>query len=346
MHPTPSDTPRRLTALTIAVMAAVLTTEAITTALHHLPAALTQQRHTTQYGPETLNAHTGEPATALAALLTDQPALGTTIHDTLDNRDYTIELAWNTTATPTDVRVEFYNDHHGTGIRLGLTATADTGPGCIAAELTEPDTAPLVLHTCHDTARQPQVRPGLNWTPDHLFVLQHVTLDVGPTELLVDHLGIGLDFGDAYDSGIWGSTYWEPWTVLDEMNSYHEWCAIGTPVPLNTDGLPPALANTEATFPACATINSLGSMDPQTHHRTEAASFTATGTTGLSQWTRYNDTADQPHRMRLAAVADLRTCDTAPDRCHADTGSTWLRQLTGIDCVHAVGRPCPPSPTP
>ena len=74
--------------------------------------------------------------------------------------------------------------------------------------------------------------------------------------------------------------------------------------------------------------------------------------TPLAGWSRYNAATTAAQPMRTAVVVDVRSCDTTADHCTADReidersfnngpGGDWLDALLGIDCVHAIGGPCP-----
>lgn len=348
----PSTAPRWAALAALAALAAPFATGL---AVDAAPASLTQQTTGFTWDAEALAAG-AEPARAdLAALLTTAAApRGAQVTGSADGDAFTLTAAWEPGATVTAIRLDHYTDHHGEGLRIGIAARTATGTGehCLALAVEGLDTAlgETSLRTCVRTDAQTQndTYPGrgdtepAGWEPGHLFVTQ--TAELTPTTTgghLVDYLGLAHDPGDAHDTGLWGPHWWQPMGHRTEAHGWHRSCEAPDPVATIPAPPVPDMEPTALPIPACVPIHQDFAADPRTHYGFATAPFTTDAPTPLSAWTRYNDAAAQPTELTVAAVADLRTCETAIDRCHTDTGGDWLNDLLDVDCAPTAGRPCP-----
>lgn len=327
----------------LAALAALAAPFATGLAIDAAPASLTQQTTAFAWDAEAL-ASGAEPArTDLAALLTGtETPLGAQVTGNVGDDAFTLTAAWEPGATVTEIRLDHYRDHHGEGLRIGIaahTATA-TGEHCLALAVAGLDTAlgDTLLRTCvrTDAQTQNETYPGRGdpdpaaWEPGHLFITQTAELAPATTgEHLVDYFGLGTDPGDPDQTGLWGPHWWQP---MDHRTEAHGWRrSCGDPEPAATIPAPPVegMEGPGLPIPACVPIHRGIGTASSPLHSFATAPFTTYGPTPLSAWTRYNDTAAQPTGLTVAAAADLRTCDTAIDRCHTGVGGDWIESLLG-----------------
>jgi hypothetical protein len=317
--------------------------------------------------------------TGLLAGLTD-PADAATRTLTVPAEDLTLDLAWQTPLTIGEIRIEVYTDAYGTGQRLGIAADTTTAEGtdCINARLTGP-AGTTALQTCTRADRHGPVdmaaflgkEPQEDWTPDHLFITQTANLDPvdHDTATQVDYYGFGLDIGDSYDTGVWGPNWTWPmrgenyqhcndldlYLRIDDLHLTDRYSDPAEQRRTQTtvhDRAPAFPDEGRLLTPACTPVLDRGSMDPQTFQRFAAEPFQKDTATPLAGWSRYNTALPAAQPMRTATVVDVRSCDTTAEHCTADReisehsfnsgpGGDWIDGLLGVDCVHAIGRPCP-----
>ncbi|MCD0445133.1 hypothetical protein LO763_16065 [Glycomyces sp. A-F 0318] len=332
----------------IAAAAALALVPAARLAADVTPVAFFQEADRFDWDADQIQAAIGAPASHLTDRLPDgTDARGAALTAHVDGEPLVVAAAWDRDLTVTAIRVETYTDRHGAGLRLGVTAWADTAEKtrCLAAAVIgDPvrDSGDTIVSLCLRADNQPQADtyPGrgdtgdTDWEPTHLYLSQTAELIPATTDaMLFDYIGIGADTGDPYESGLW-RTWWSP---MDYGEPYGRWrwsCGADTPiVDLTADpdygsGLAPPVADAPAPplpVSACAPI-------ADAPGRFSTGPFIAAEAAALSGWTRYNDaTLGRPQPLQLAFVADLRTCDTAPGRCHTDTGPEWMRELSDLD---------------
>ncbi|GAB3658570.1 hypothetical protein [Glycomyces tarimensis] len=280
----------------------------------------------------------------------------------LDGFPVTVTATWDPGLRLTAVRLEHYTDEHGTGLRLGATAFTHTRSGdgeqCLHLTATGPtDIGDTQLDTCARTDGQTQddthphrdKEPADHWLPEHLYTTQTATVATeasAPT--LIDHFAIGANAGDSYDTGLWGPHWWEPMDYGPHNESWQWSCdqaeateALENDPRYGEKRNPPITDTPPLLIPRCVPIEHRGSQNPQSHYWFWTAPFTTDTAAPLSAWVRYNDATALPQPLRLSVLADLRTCDTEPEHCHTDAGLDWMTDLLGIDCLHAIGGPCP-----
>ncbi len=319
-----------------------------------------------------------DTADLLAGLAEPEDAHTRTL--TVPNEDLAMDLAWEAPLAVGEVRLETYTDAYGTGLRLGIATDTTTAEdtGCVSAHLHAP-AGTTTLQTCTRTDRHEPVDMAAflgkeadeGWTPDKLFITQTANLDPldHDTTTQIDYYGFGVDLGDSYDSGLWGPHWTWPMMgenyqhcddldLLVQIEDLHLTARHGDPAeqrraqPTVHDSRPAFPSENRLLTPACVPVVDQGGMNPQTFQRFAAEPFQKDTATPLAGWSRYNAATTAAQPMRTAVVVDVRSCDTTADHCTADReidersfnngpGGDWLDALLGIDCVHAIGGPCP-----
>ncbi|GAB3233940.1 hypothetical protein GCM10027447_30690 [Glycomyces halotolerans] len=368
---------------------AVLTAAAIMTAWNFgwhdtLRGALTPtSSHTYAWNTDDLT--TAEALTDQTELLPgiDDPTAAEARTLPVPAENLTLDLLWEPTLTITDIRLETYTDAYGTGHRLGIAAHThtQTGPECLNARITTP-AGETTVQTCTRSDQHPPVdmaeflgkEESDDWSPDHLFVTQTANLDPADYSdtTQIDYYGLGLNLGDANESGLWGPNWTEPMTnlqhcdgrphnfilAIDDLHltdQYPDPAQHRRTAPERIAGSPQHFAypaEEQLLTPACIPVNHRGGMNPQSFHQLATEPFQKPTSTPLSGWVRYNAATRDPQPLRTALVIDVRSCDTTPGHCTGDRaidphsyntgpGREWMRHLLGIDCIHAIGNPCP-----
>ena len=243
-----------------------------------------------------------------------------------------LDLVWEAPLAITAVQVETYADAFGTGQRLALAMDSTTAGGvnCLNASLATAEDR-TTLQTCSraDMHEPLGTETGGGWSPDHLFITQTANLDPSSDAepALIDYYGLGLDTGNAYDSGLWGPNGWSPdhdfaepvcdgdpgiSLRLDDLHltdRYDDPTGHSRGPELTRQSGPAFPAEDRLIVPACVPVGNdlrdVVAFDP----------FPQAAPVPLARWVQFNASKAEAQPLRTAVAVDIRSCDAALARC-------------------------------
>ncbi len=263
-----------------------------------------------------------------------------------------LELIWEAALELDEVRLESYRDLFGTGFRLGIAADSTTrgGPNCVNARITRDGKSTLADWCSRSDQHEPVDMASFlgkeddgGWKPDQLYVTQTANFDPPNDSTLyqIDYYGLGIETGDAFESGLWPVGYWIQGENLQTCNEPGKRERLDDLHLTDRYDDPEAHQRTsEYVYGALSAFPEEGRLlvpgcvrrSNTMGHDIVTEPFLSMSPTPLAGVAPYNASTREVRPLRTAFVIDLRTCDADPVYCSSDEPDDHA-QNTGAGAV-------------